>query len=157
MADDQAVKIITGLLWIEIPLLLFFFANIYFANKPNGGFWIGNNKILTIFVLVFSIILITFSGVAVGLPDTDEESSQIFTIMGVIAPGIIIFVYACIYAYPLIFKKGQSGSIPAAAPAAAPAAPAATPAAAAAAPAAPAPTATKGGGRRRKSKSKSKK
>ena len=143
MADDQALTIVKGLLWIEIPLLIFFFANIYFANKPNGGFWVGNNKILTIFVLVFSIILITFSGVAVGLADTDEESSKIFTIMGVIAPGVIIIVYACIYAYPRIFKKGQSGSTSGPSPAAAPAA--------------PAPTATKGGGRRHKSKSKSRK
>jgi len=147
MADDQALAIVKGLLWIEIPLLIFFFANIYFANKPNGGFWIGNNKILTVLVLVFSIILIVLSAVSVGLADTDEESSQIFTIMGVIAPGVIIIVYACIYAYPLIFKKGQSGSTSGPSPAAAPAA----------APAAPAPTATKGGGRRHKSKSKSRK
>jgi hypothetical protein len=145
MADDQALAIVKGLLWIEIPLLLFFFANIYFANKPNAGFWIGNNKILTILVLVFSIILIVLSALAVGLADTDEESSQIFTIMGVIAPGVIIIVYACIYAYPLIFKKGQSGSMSASLLAEPPAEVAA-----------PEPTATKGGGRRHKLRGKSK-
>ena len=112
MADEQAVTIIKRLLWFEVPLLLLFFANIYFANKPNGGFWIGNNKMLTIFVLEITIILIVLSAVTVGLADTDDETAYIFTVMGVIAPGVIMITYACIYAYPLIFSKAPSGSTP---------------------------------------------
>jgi len=133
--DDPLVSLINGLLLVEIPLILLFFVNLYLANTPNGGFWIGKNSIITITVFVFSLAIAVLSAVSAGLEDTDEETADIFFTLGVMAPGVIIIIYLCIFAYPLIFSRAQSGSMPPA--------PAAPP--------------TKGGGRRHIRSGKSRK
>jgi hypothetical protein len=114
MADDEMLDLIYGLLWAIIPLLLFFFGNIYLANRPDGGFFIGYNTFITLLVVVFSIILAVLSAVNVGLADTTDELTEIFTILGVVAPGIIIIIYLCIFANVFMLSKSAPASAPAA-------------------------------------------
>jgi hypothetical protein len=108
--DEQIVTMFTNLLYIEIPLALLFIANLYLGFvKPGTGLLEGYNRIITIIIGLAVLVIIVFSFLIIGLPDTDEDMS-VTVLIGTLFPFLIIFVYICIALYT-IFVKGSGSAV----------------------------------------------
>lgn len=131
MADDELAlyKSVVVIVLLFIGLTV---GNLYLTHKNDGGNLFGKYKYFTIFNLIIFTLSIILSSIIVADTDTDNETSDVVTYIGVFLPMLLFLIYGV-----LSFNNRQLAPPPPAPP--------------------PSPPATKGGGRRHKASGKSRK